>query len=138
MISSSPRFELSCSEERDNHVKYEKSGSSHQNFHVNEPFYHNGGYKINKPVFFLKKEVNQFIRVKTKKTDQINTLIRTIKTLFFEKFHSLKKSLTKFKKMKPALKILWNRFQSVYSRNSQRQKHDYFNYSIKLSNLSTT
>ena len=41
------------------------SGSSHQHFHVNEPFFPDGVYKTNKFIIvFYKKQVNKFIRVK--------------------------------------------------------------------------
>ena len=44
--------------------KDKKSGSSHQLFHVNEPFFHDGGYKTNKAIkFFYKKQINEFFKV---------------------------------------------------------------------------
>ena len=43
------------------HVKDEKSGSSHEASHVNEPFFHDGGYEINKAIGFLKKLANTLI-----------------------------------------------------------------------------
>ena len=51
----SHHLELTCRAVNDRHVKDEKSGSSHQDFHVNEPFYYDGGYKIKKLLSFFRK-----------------------------------------------------------------------------------
>ena len=46
-------------------VKDEKSGKSHQAFHVNEPFFTTGVIKPTMLLSFSKeKQVNEFIRVK--------------------------------------------------------------------------
>ena len=68
MISSTPRFELSCSQWKTREGPEEREQPL--DFHVNEPFYHDGSYKTNKVIkFFSKKEkrkqVSEFIRVKT-------------------------------------------------------------------------
>ena len=51
----------------DRHVKDEKSGSSHQAFHVKEPFTRTGVIKPTKLLSFFKKktQVDEFTRVKT-------------------------------------------------------------------------
>ena len=54
-------LDLSCHAVNDRHVKDENSDSSHQAFYVNEPFYHNRGYKTNKVIKFFFK-LNQFIK----------------------------------------------------------------------------
>ena len=59
---------------------------------MNEPLFHDGGYKTNKVIkFFLKKQVNEFIRVKfviilnsrnVKSRIETSTLIPIVKTRF--------------------------------------------------------
>ena len=63
----SRHLDLSCRWLNDKHVKNEKSGSSQRAFHVNEPFYRNGGYKSNKviKIFLKKKQIYEVIRVKS-------------------------------------------------------------------------
>ena len=46
---------MMCRAVNGRHLKVEKSGSSHQASRLNEPFYHDGGYK-------MKKLVHEFIR----------------------------------------------------------------------------
>ena len=99
-------------------MKDEKSGSSHQVFHKYEPFFHDGGYKTSKVIkFFKKRQVGEFNRVKTflvlnlsnEKATYSFSIVFYVKDVnqypntnnqnpFFEKFHLLKKPLTKFKK----------------------------------------
>ena len=60
MISSLPHLTREQSHDQPKDMwKDKKGGSSNQLFHVNEPLFHDGGYKANKVIEFFKKETSK-------------------------------------------------------------------------------